>query len=257
MFTDSHCHLDFQCFKPDLSTLLNDCHKVGVDSFLVPSTTQASWANVIELSNRHPQIRIALGLHPYFLKDGLGEYRDELESALAHPAVVAVGEIGLDKWQGMPDYGLQQRIYYEQLCLAKGLGLPIILHARKSEDDLLKVIRQLNFQHGGIVHAFNGSLQQAKQFIDFGFVLGIGGTVTYPRAQKAQRVLAALSDTDFVLETDSPDMPLYGYQGQRNTPEKILLVAESVAKIRGQSLTQLAQNTRANLQRVLPNWHEV
>lgn len=133
----------------------------------------------------------------------------------------------------------------------------MILHARKSEDDLLKVIRRLDFRFGGIVHAFNGSLQQAEQFIRLGFVLGIGGTVTYPRAQKAHKVLEALSDKDFVLETDAPDMPLSGYQGQRNTPDKVLLVAKAVAKIRNQSLDQIAQNTRANLLRVLPKWHEV
>lgn len=259
MLTDSHCHLDFKCFDANLAQLLEACRKVGVCSFLVPSTTKASWPNVIKLSKSYPQVQIALGLHPYFLDTEMDVELDIelLDLALSSEAVVAVGEIGLDKWPGMPEYDFQKYLFTEQLKLAKKHGLPVILHARKSEDDLLKEIRRLDFQFGGIVHAFNGSLQQAKQFVELGFVLGIGGTVTYSRAQKAQRVLKALSDNDFVLETDSPDMPLSGYQGQMNTPDKVLLVAQEVAKIRDQSIDQIAQYTRANLLRVLPKWHEV
>lgn len=256
MFIDSHCHLDFPVFD-DLASLISQSQRAGVEAFLVPSTTSASWAGVLSLQQEYLSVRVALGLHPYFLQSYRDDDLQQLERLLDQCSVVALGEIGLDKWPNLPDYALQQKVFTAQLAIAKNRALPIILHARKSEDDLLKWLRQSKFCHGGIVHAFNGSLEQAKRFIELGFVLGIGGTVTYPRAQKARRVLQALNDRDFVLETDSPDMPLYGYQGQVNTPLRILDVAQAVSELRQQSVSEIAQNTSANLQRVLPNWHKV
>lgn len=257
MYTDSHCHLDFACFNDTLSSMLAECAQCHVNSFIVPSTTAASWPKVLALPQRYQQISVALGLHPYFLAQFEDDHLVQLEQHLASASVVALGEIGLDKWPNMPHYALQERVFVAQLELAQHFRLPVILHARKSEDDLLKYIRKIRFMQGGVVHAFNGSLQQARQFIELGFVIGIGGTVTYPRAKKAHRVLEALSDSDYVLETDSPDMPLNGFQGLVNTPKSIPLVAECVAAIRQQTIEQIAHDTRANLQRVLPNWHEV
>lgn len=256
MFIDSHCHLDFPVFD-ELADLIAQSQAAGVEEFLVPGTTSASWAGVLALGQCYPSIKVALGLHPYFLQSYQASDLLQLERLLNEQEVVAVGEIGLDKWPNLPDYSLQQEVFVAQLRLAKQHALPVILHARKSEDDLLKWLRQSKFSHGGIVHAFNGSLEQAKRFIGLGFVLGIGGTVTYPRAQKARRVLQALNDQDYVLETDSPDMPICGHQGQVNTPLRIVDVAQTVSELRQQSVSEIAQNTCANLQRVLPNWHKV
>ena len=256
MFIDSHCHLDFPVFD-DLASLIHQSQAAGVAEFLVPSTTSASWSDVLALQQDYPAIKVALGLHPYFLAHYQSSDLQRLECFLAQHKVVAVGEIGLDKWPNLPDYRLQQKVFLAQLAIASSQSLPVILHARKSEDDLLKLLRQSKLSQGGIVHAFNGSLEQAKRFIDLGFVLGIGGTVTYPRAQKARRVLQALDDRDYVLETDSPDMPICGHQGQINTPLRVLDVAQTVSELRQQSVLAVAQNTCANLQRVLPNWHKV
>ncbi|MBJ7549186.1 TatD family hydrolase [Marinomonas ostreistagni] len=258
MYIDSHCHLDFPQFK-DLPDLISSCSEVGVNEFLVPGTTEGSWSSLIKIRQNYPQIKIALGLHPYFLNERvqLDQAMQKLEHFLGYGSVVAVGEIGLDKWPNMPDYHYQFEVLLEQLRLAKRHNMPVILHARKSEDDLLKAIRMLNFDRGGVVHAFNGSFDQAQRFINDGFVLGIGGTVTYPRASKARRVLQALADEHFVIETDAPDMPLCGYQGQPNSPIRVVEVAEQVAILRGQSVEAVAQYTSANLQRVLPNWYKV
>ncbi|MBM6551195.1 TatD family hydrolase [Marinomonas ostreistagni] len=257
MIIDSHCHLDFACFSDDLDALLKRCQAVGVSEFLVPSTTAASWSQVQALGQQYRCCKIALGLHPYFLESFTASALPLLEQQLSAQPVVALGEIGLDKWPGMPDYGLQIEVFCAQLAMADRLQLPVILHTRKSEDDVLKYLRQQGFKWGGIVHAFNGSLQQAKRFIEMGFVLGIGGTVTYPRANKARQVLQALADEEFVLETDAPDMPLSGYQGQTNTPERLPLVAQEVATLRSQSLEHVAEQTSKNLLRVMPNWHKV
>lgn len=255
MYIDSHCHLDFPVFE-NLSDLLAACHEQGVLSFLVPSTTAQSWQSVLRLQKQYTEIQVALGLHPYFLEHYQPEQLQQLAHLLMEEKVVAVGEIGLDRWPGLPDFTLQCDVFECQLDMAKQAHLPVILHVRKAEDDVLKRLRAARFQEGGIVHAFNGSLEQAKRFIDMGFVLGIGGTVTYSRAQKARRVLQALSDQDFVLETDAPDMPIQGFQGQPNSPIRIVEIAACVAQLREQSLERIAYLTNENLQRVLPNWQK-
>lgn len=235
---------------------MEQCHAQQIIGFLVPATTYASWLNLSKLAQEFPQWRTAYGLHPYFLANAkftdialLGDWC-ETNNALA------VGEIGLDNWPGAVDMAVQIEFLKAQLNVAKAIQRPVILHARKSYDLVLKILRETGFQYGGIVHAFNGSLVQAQRFIDYGFVMGIGGTVTYPRAQKSQRVLAALNDRDLVLETDSPDMPLHGCQGQANTPLSIPLIAEQVAKVRGQTKEAVADYTYNNLLRVFPQWHK-
>ncbi|QUX92867.1 TatD family deoxyribonuclease [Marinomonas sp. A3A] len=256
MFIDSHCHLDFDVFDEQRDSLMSRCLENGVAGFLVPATTVASWSKLEILMKRYPEWRAAYGLHPYFLSEASLDQIDFLAEQCDTPRVVAVGEIGLDCWPNAIDMKVQVAFFTRQLSVAKSLKLPVILHARKSYDLVFKYLREVGFKCGGVVHAFNGSSEQAKRFLDLGFVLGIGGTVTYPRAQKAHRVLALLSDNAFVLETDSPDMPLYGFQGQHNTPLSIPLIAQSVAQIREESVEQIAQQTYDNLLRTFPRWNE-
>lgn len=256
MFIDSHCHFDFDVFDDQRDTLMAQCESYGVLGFLVPSTTRLSWSKLQTLAQCYPQWRAAYGLHPYFLRESLLEEIELLGDQCEAAKAVAVGEIGLDCWPGSVDMDLQVRFFSRQLLVAKSLGLPVILHSRKSYDLVFQCLREVGFKHGGIVHAFNGSLEQAKRFLDFGFVLGIGGTITYPRAKKAHRVLAALENSAFVLETDSPDMPLNGFQGQMNTPLSIPIVAKHVAQIREKTVKQVTEQTHDNLLRIFPRWHE-
>ncbi|WCN10465.1 TatD family hydrolase [Marinomonas mediterranea] len=251
---DSHCHLDFQVFDRDRESIVQTCLSLGVDGLLVPSTTVTSFNKVLELAKRYPVIRPALGLHPYFLNGKVQSDLEELSVYLEKNDVVAVGEIGLDNWPGCCDLDVQIEVFESQLKIAKAMSLPVILHARKSEDLLLKSINRLKFDCGGIVHAFNGSLDQAKRLHALGFVFGVGGTITYERAKKARRVLASLPDSAIVLETDSPDMPLHGYQGEPNMPYRVLDVARCVSEIRGQSVDMVSAMTTNNLKRTLPNW---
>ncbi|ETI61493.1 TatD family hydrolase [Marinomonas profundimaris] len=256
MFIDSHCHFDFDVFDDQRDILMARCLNHGVSGFLVPATTHVSWSRLEQFIGRYPQWRAAYGLHPYFLKDASLDQIDLLGEQCATQRVVAVGEIGLDCWPNAVDLKTQIDFFKRQLSVAKSLDLPVILHARKSYDLVLKCLREIDFKAGGVVHAFNGSLEQAKRFLDFGFVLGVGGTITYPRANKARRVLSALGTSAFVLETDSPDMPLNGFQGQYNTPLSIPIVAHHVATIRGEDIEQVATQTYNNLLRIFPRWHE-
>lgn len=257
MLTDSHCHLDFPEFDSDRSNLIEVCQRAGVCAFVVPATTRANWGRVIHLARTYSCVQVALGIHPYFLSESKLSDLDGLGEIAENNQVIAVGEIGLDYWPGAVEKALQKRFVESQLQIAKALRLPIIVHARKSYDDMLQLLKRLSFQSGGIVHAFNGSVQQAMRFLDLGFVLGIGGTVTYPRAQRARATLFGLSDKDYVLETDSPDMPIYGRQGERNTPVELLNVADVVASLRDQSVEIVAKNTNDNLKRVLPLWRGI
>lgn len=256
MFIDSHCHFDFDVFDSQRDSLMTQCSNQGISGFLVPATTYLSWSKLQALIERYPQWRAAYGLHPYFLRESRLAEIDLLGEQCEVGHAIAVGEIGLDYWPGSVDIEIQMDFFSRQLLVAKSLNLPVILHARKSYDLVFKCLRQTAFNGGGIVHAFNGSLQQAKRFLDFGFVLGIGGTITYPRAKKAHRVLSALDSSAFVLETDSPDMPLHGFQGQINTPLSIPSVAEHIAQIRGETVEQITVQTYGNLLRVFPRWHE-
>lgn len=256
MFIDSHCHLDAELFDDQRDSLMMRCAEKGISGFLVPATTYSSWSKIASLAQRHSQWRVAYGLHPYFLHHSELSHIERLGEQCEASNVVAVGEIGLDCWPGAVDLSLQMDFFCRQLSVSKTLNLPVILHARKSVDLVLKCLREIGVKEGGVVHAFNGSAEQAKRFIDLGFVLGMGGTVTYPRAKKAHRVLASLSPHSFVLETDSPDMPLSGFQGQVNTPLSVLLVAQHVAEIRGESVEQIEMQTYDNLLSVFPRWNE-
>lgn len=257
MYIDSHCHLDFDVFDEQRDSLMSCCLENKVNGFLVPATTFVSWSKLAKLVEHYPSWRVAYGLHPYFLAQATLAQIDRLAEQCDSQRVVAIGEIGLDCWPDAVDMGLQLEFFLRQLQVAKSLKLPVILHARKSYDLVLKCLRDVGFCDGGVVHAFNGSTEQAKRFIDLGFVLGIGGTVTYPRAKKAHRVLASLSERAFVLETDSPDMPLYGLQGQNNTPLSIPLIAQAIATIREENIEQIAAQAYDNLLRVFPRWNEV
>ncbi|MBR7887399.1 TatD family hydrolase [Marinomonas sp. A79] len=257
MFIDSHCHLDFNVFDVQRDELMSRCYERGVAEFLVPATEFHRWSRLATLAKQYSSWRVAYGLHPYFLTSATLDQIECLGDQCEHYGAIAVGEIGIDCWPGAFEIKVQMDYFRRQLQVAKALSLPIIVHARKSYDLVLKCLRETGFKSGGVIHAFNGSLVQAERFVDLGFVLGVGGTITYPRAQKAQRVLAALHHSAFVLETDSPDMPLSGFQGQLNTPLSIPLVAQSVAEIRGESVEQVAAQTYDNLLRVFPKWNEV
>ncbi|WP_417223602.1 TatD family hydrolase [Amphritea sp.] len=249
---DSHCHLDFPELSADITAVLARAHIAGVDRFIVPGVTVDNWEGVLNLCAEHPGLYPALGLHPCFLQNDSTEGLIKLEAMLQHcPAIVAVGEIGLDLFIPAADLTAQLAVLVPQLKLAKRFDKPVLLHVRKAHDPLLKQLRQLKLSRAGLVHAFAGSEQQAREYLKLGFKLGIGGAVTYPRAVKLRRLVATLPLDSFVLETDSPDMPLCGYQGQVNYPERVAMVAETVALIRQQPLQEVIDVTTAQLVKTL------
>ncbi|MGI1669385.1 MAG: TatD family hydrolase [Neptuniibacter sp.] len=247
---DTHCHLDFSVFDKDRSAVLIQAKSAGVTDYVVPGVTAEGWQQLLLLSENTEGMHPALGLHPCFMQQHSNEHIDQLAELLTTEKVCAVGEIGLDLF--IVDADLEQQLSYlrPQLQLAKLHTLPVILHVRKAHDQMLKELRNINLESGGVVHAFSGSEQQATQYLKLGFKLGIGGTVTYERARKLHRIVRDNPLSSFVLETDSPDMPLAGYKGEKNVPGRVAEVAEAVADLKGVSIERVAEETTLSAQQL-------
>lgn len=224
MLIDTHCHLDFECFDDQRESLLLNCHQQNIRHFINPATTYQRWDKLISLHQTFPQITIALGLHPCFIEQHTTEHLDQLDQMLSQHSIHLVGEIGLDK--RFPEHYTKQLDFFaQQLSIAQRYDCPVIIHSVKAHSDTLQAIKSHKVSNG-IIHAFNGSYEIAKQYIDLGFKLGIGSILSYPH-NKLSHVISKLPLSALVLETDSPDMPLYGSTGI-NSP---LLLTASFARL--------------------------
>lgn len=248
---DSHCHIDLPIFESDLSDILTACRKTGISEMILPGVYQSRWQNLLNLCARECSLFPAIGLHPMYLPHHTPAHLAELTVHIQEQPLVALGEIGLDYFVSDIDHGKQQELFEAQLQLAKGGNLPILLHVRKAHDQVLATLRRHAFKQGGIVHAFSGSLQQAKIYIDMGFKISFCGTVTYERAKKIRRLAVELELKDMVIETDSPDLPPACCHGERNVPTNLIYVVNCLAELRNQTKQEVASATRENGRRVL------
>ena len=258
---DSHCHLNFTDFDIDRARVLKEAAGVGVRQMVIPATRQSEWRRLLKQPLTEPvNILIALGLHPYFVAEHSVTAIIELDQLLAKrqsfidTPIVAVGETGLDffnKTITQQQKEQQLSLFKHHVKLAVKHELPLIIHSRKSHDEVLQVLRYFQPGRGGIIHAFSGSEQQAHQYIKLGFKLGFGGGITYERAKKTRHLAATLALKHIVLETDAPDMPLFGYQGKRNEPKQVRRVAQCLAQLKGLSLQEVAETTAHNCETLL------
>ena len=269
MWIDTHAHLDAPEFDADRAVVHQRARAAGVRLCVIPAVSAATLDVVRTLAHAQDDA-YALGIHPLFTPaasfSDLDLLSQHLHTHANDPRLVAVGEIGLDKFvselNGPDAWAKQQRFYQAQLELAQAHQLPVILHVRRSADDLLKALRTTRVS-GGIAHAFNGSLQQAKAFIDLGFKLGFGGALTFERAAQLRRLATELPLSALVLETDAPDIPphwLYttaeqraaGQPQGRNEPAELPRIAQVLADLRGMPLAELAQAMHDNTRQALP-----
>ena len=264
MWIDTHCHLDAAEFDADRAAVIDRARAAGVAQIVVPAVGRANFGTVRDLA--HAQgFAYALGIHPMYVEraadDDLVHLRDALAGHCGDARLVAVGEIGLDHFVPGLDRDRQARFYAAQLRLAGEFGLPVIVHVRRSADSLLKYLRQIPVV-GGIVHAFNGSEQQAEAFVERGFKLGFGGAMTFERALQIRRLAQSLPLDAIVLETDAPDIPpqwLYrtaqeraAGASSRNEPGELPRIARSLAELRGLPLDAIAAATGRNAHAALP-----
>ena len=256
---DSHTHLDFPDFDADRQQLLTRSKALGVEQMVVLGVYQRNWQRLWDLVQTDNQLYAAFGLHPVYLNEHRPEHVTELGQWLsrlaAHPQLCAVGEIGLDYFLPELDREAQQQLFEAQLQLAADFQLPALLHVRRSHAQVIATLKRFKLQRGGIVHAFAGSREEAREYIKLGFKLGLGGAATWPQALRLRKVIVDLPLDAIVLETDSPDMAPAMYPNQRNSPEHLPDICQALAEVMGISPERLAEATTANA-RELFGWKD-
>ncbi|MGB9128101.1 MAG: TatD family hydrolase [Thiobacillus sp.] len=244
-FIDTHCHLDAAEFDADRDAEYARAVAAGVTTLIIPAVSRDNFAAVAATCERYPGCLPAWGLHPMLIDVHRPEHLADLRAQIEALRPVAVGEIGLDFFVRDLDPATQEFFYVEQLKIAKEFDLPVLLHCRKANDELLKHLRKIGVR-GGIAHAFNGSPQQADEFIKLGFKLGFGGAFTWPRANNLRRLAVDLPLEAIVLETDSPDIPPVWIGRGRNAPGELPRIAQTLAELRGIDVERVAQATTRN-----------
>lgn len=254
-FTDSHCHLDFDALQTNFAKLLTSCSNKNIKRIIIPTIGPDNWQKTLDLAkntdqHNKPQLLPCLGIHPWFLNI-LSETSLQALTSIAHKnqnKIVAIGETGLDgniakKYKNMD----KQILFFEhQISLAKQLNKALIIHHYKAHQEVTSLLKKSDVSQG-VIHGFSGSFQQAKNYIDLGFKLGVGGTITYERAQKTIKTIAKVPLSSLVLETDAPAMPLAGFQGTHNSPLRLINVFEKICEIRAEPPEELATTLEKNV----------
>jgi TatD DNase family protein len=259
MWIDTHCHLDAHEFGDASLDVAREAAQAGVGMIVIPAVDRHDFAVVADLAARAPNASYALGIHPIFVPNAdeadLVTLRGAVEAAMADPRFVAIGEIGLDFFIPMltePAMREKQTHFFrEQLRIARDFALPVLMHVRRSQDQVLKQVRQLR-PAGGIAHAFNGSEQQAKAYIDLGFRLGFGGAMTFTRALQIRRLATQLPLESIVLETDAPDIAPAWVHPARNSPEQLPAIGAALAVLRGVDPDAVRAQTHRNALAAVP-----
>lgn len=246
---DSHCHLDVAEFAADLPETLQRAMQNGVEYFVVPAIDFASWPSLSQLAELNPPIKPAYGLHPMFLAEHLPKHLEALPNWLQRPECVAVGECGLDFFVPNLDVSQQEAIFIEHIKLAKQFNKPLIIHARKSTERVLQLLK-LHGSVAGVIHSYSGSVEQARQLISMEFLLGIAGPITYPRSNRIRALVQEIPLEFLLLETDSPDQPLFGEQGRRNEPSFLPRIAQAIAEAKNLPIELIATQTTQNALRL-------
>lgn len=249
MLVDSHCHLDAPEFDPDRDAVIQRARAAGVSRQIVPATIAAGWPGLRDVCAAGDGLYPAYGLHPMFLPLHRREHIAALEQWIERERPVAVGECGLDYFIADPDPEAQGWYFEAQLKFARDFDLPVIVHARRAVDEVIAAIRRIGGLRG-VVHSFSGSRQQAEMLWKHGFMLGLGGPVTYERARRLRDLAATMPLEWLLLETDAPDQPDCGHRGQRNEPARIVHVLETIARLRDIEPVELALATSNNAERL-------
>ncbi len=247
---DTHTHLDFPDFDADRAQVLENCRALGVERLVVLGVYQRNWQRIWDQTLANPMLQAAFGLHPVYIdehrEDHLTELGEWLSRLRGHPQLCAIGEIGLDYYLEDLDRERQRQVFEAQLRLAAEFDLPPLLHVRRSHADVIAILKRHKLKRSGVVHAFAGSREEAREYIRLGFRLGLGGAGTWPQALRMHRVLAELPLESVVLETDAPDMAPAMFPNQRNSPEHLPAICQTLAGLMGVEAEQLAESSTRN-----------
>jgi TatD DNase family protein len=251
-FIDTHCHLYLQEFADDRHAAINQAINAGVNKILLPNIDSSSWQPMLELFRKYPGICFPMaGLHPTsVLPETIDSEMDEVKRQLETGDYIAIGEIGVDLYWDKTHQALQEETFRYQIQLAKRYRLPVAIHVRKSFDEVWQILKsEIGPDLQGVFHCFPGDEAQAWRVIEAGFLLGIGGVVTFKNSG-LQKVVAAVGPEHIILETDAPFLAPAPYRGKRNEPAYIPIIAEKVAELCGMSVDEVAEITTGNAARL-------
>ena len=246
---DTHAHIDVEEFADDRDAVIVRAAAAGVTRQIVPAIEAATWPQLREVCARHDGLHPAYGLHPMFLERHEAAHLDRLREWIARERPVAVGECGLDHFVEGLDRERQAALFDAQLRIARDFDLPVIVHARHAVDAVIAALRRIGGLRG-VVHSFSGSRQQAEALWKLGFLVGLGGPVTYERANRLRTLAATMPIEFLLLETDAPDQPGACHRGERNEPAHLVEVLHCIAALRGEDAGAVAHATTANAERL-------
>ena len=246
---DSHCHLDAAEFDADREAVIGRARAAGVKRQIVPAVEAEGWSKLRMVCAASTGLEPAYGLHPMYLSTHRQEHLALLREWIEREQPLAVGECGLDYFVEGLDRDTQSRYFDAQLQLAREFDLPVIVHARRAVDAVIAAIRRVG-RLRGVVHSYSGSVEQARQLWDLGFLIGLGGPVTYERANRLRGLAAAMPIEHLLLETDAPDQPDAGIRGERNEPSRLVEILQVISQLRGEDEATVAAATTANAERL-------
>jgi TatD DNase family protein len=249
MLIDSHCHLDLDT-KHDAQTLLTNARQAGVSQFLCVAVDVETFPQILHHATTQDGVFASVGVHPN-AQDVIEPTVEQLVDLAAAPQVIAIGETGLDYFRTQGDVSWQQQRFVRHIEAAREINKPLIIHTRESTADSLKILRQQRAdQIGGVMHCFVEDWEIAKQVMDLGFYISFSGIVTFKSALQLQQVATKIPLDRMLIETDSPYLAPVPYRGKINQPAYVRQVAEFIAKLRHQSLDEIAYHTSQNFHRL-------
>ena len=252
MLTDSHTHLNAEQFNEDQDEVIERALDAGVTRMVNVGFNRETIPSSIALAERYDFIYSTVGWHPVDAIDMMPGDLEWIEELCKHEKVVAIGEIGLDYYWDKSPKDVQQRVFREQIRLARKLGMPIVIHNRDAHQDILHILKEEKAEEvGGIMHCFSGSWETAKQCLDMNLHISFGGPVTFKNAKQPKEVLAQVPLDRLLIETDAPYLTPHPFRGKRNETGYVRLVAETAAEIRGMTLEEIAEITTNNAIRLL------
>ena len=258
--TDTHCHLNLNTFQDDLEAVVDRAQSAGVQRILVPGIDLETSRLAVDLAERHPMLFAAVGIHPSSAVEFDENSIDQLHQLAQLPKVVAIGEIGLDFYRNRSPRSRQREVFQAQLDLAAELGLPVVIHNRDAFNDVhallsdwmtnLKAAKKSTAGRPGVMHSFDGTLEEAQESVGLGFFVGISGPVTFKNAHEKHRLAAGLPLKSLLIETDAPFLTPHPHRGERNEPAYTEHVCRKLAEIRGIGAEEIAGITAENAARL-------
>jgi len=247
MIFESHAHFDDDAFDTDREEILRECQEQGIEYIVNVSASLHSVKTTLELAENHAFVYASVGIHP----DDVGELNEEnfawLREQCKHPKTVAVGEIGLDYYWDKEQHEVQKYWFYRQMELAKELGLPMIVHSREAAADTLEAVKQAHTSNlRGVIHCFSYAKEMAREYLNMGYYIGVGGVVTFKNAKKLKEVVEMVPLDRILLETDCPYLAPVPYRGKRNSSLNLPYVAAAIGEIKGVDMEEVIRITSEN-----------